>query len=110
MPIDTNQQYCEIATAIIQKQIGILGKDVALKKVAAVRDIVANDEGEVITMYKPAQALESLVEQYKEVSGETAVQFCQNAAQPIITQYPNLTIPTILKSNTTSMENFLSSF
>lgn len=111
---DETQTYCDLATAIIQKQAAIIGQEIAIKKAKSLNNLVLDDEGQVLAVYgKPLKTLELLVMQYSKISGDTAVQFCREAIQPIVRKYPDLDLPKILEVSPVqapTIEQFLQSF
>lgn len=122
---DHLQYYCQLATAIIQKQIEIIGSKIALKKAQNVKNILISPDGEVLRIQgNVLEALENLIKEYADISGETAVNFSQQAIAPLIKSHPDWELPLILKEDyhtfhpqtqiakekTSDMEQFLQSF
>ena len=112
MSKNEKQEYCDLAATIIKKQGEILGIDVAVKRAQKVADITIDNEGNVFSMGdKPQQALEKLIKEYEEISGTTALKFCQESANGYLKNHPDLAIPSILQQTINpSMEYFLQSF
>jgi hypothetical protein len=74
--------YDELMTAIIKKQISIIGEKVALKMATEVIGIKVDNSGNVTGGNKAK--LESLVDKYKEIAGGVAVLFAKKAIKPLL--------------------------
>lgn len=111
---DDQQLYCELATAIIQKQGEIIGLDMAVKKAKNLPQLISDDEGNVLAIYgKPTESLALLVSQYSKMSGNTAITFCKDAITKIVSKHPDIELPDILQirqQSVPTMEEFLQSF
>ncbi len=89
--------YHLLVEEIIKKQATVLGLAVAIRRARNVSGLLINDEGVVQEM--PANipsALESLVEQYKALSGSMGVEFCKEAASSFRREHPEMQLPPIL--------------
>lgn len=89
---ENNQEYAQLITQIIQKQVAILGPDVAILKAQNVEGLKVSKEGEVKEINKePQKALEDLIDQYVGLSG----QIVKSAIKPLLADYPDLEIPSL---------------
>ena len=86
--------YDELMTAIIKKEISIVGREVALRIARSVPGIKVDDDGNVTDGTKAK--LRSLANAYKELSGGIAFVFAKKAIAPILTGKEDL--PEELKS------------
>ena len=75
--------YTRLMSAIIKKEMSIMGKDFALKVARNVPGLVIDDAGNVKSVGTKAQ-LRLLVAQYKSVSGGLAVMFAKKAIEPLL--------------------------
>jgi len=74
--------YSTLMSAIIKKEMSIVGKEFALKVARNVPDVEVDDEGNVSGGNKAR--LHMLVEEYRRVSGGLAVIFARKAIQPFL--------------------------
>jgi len=70
--------YGELMTAIIKKQMAVMGDKVALQKARDVSGIKVDDSGN-ITAGASKEKLSALVDSYKSVAGGVAVMFAKKA-------------------------------
>lgn len=85
--MDENQQYQDLLSDVIAKQIVILGPEIAILKARKVQELEVSDEGEVTNITgDPAKALEKLVDEYVELSG----QIVKSTLGSIFAQYPSI--------------------
>lgn len=85
--METVEQYKKVINEIVSKQTVILGPQIALLKARNVSELSFNDAGEVLEIKgDPNTALQKLIDQYVELSG----QIVKNALQPIFQKYPNV--------------------
>ena len=71
--------YADLMTAIIKKQITIIGAELALKLARSVNGIEVSDAG-VVTTGASKDKLRALLEAYKQVAGEVSVMFAKKAS------------------------------
>ena len=84
-----NEQYSLLISEIIKKQAVILGPEIAMLKARNVPGISLDNDGKVtVTGDNPKDILQSLVDQYVELSG----QIVKNALGSIFAKYPDLNI------------------
>ena len=85
--MDEKEQYKMVITEVIAKQEVILGPQITLLKARSVPEIVISDDGKVTDIQgDPRVALEKLIDQYVELSG----QIVKSALGPIFTKYPSV--------------------
>lgn len=83
--MNEREQYMALMSEVIQKQIVILGPEIAVLKARNVPEITISGEGKVTDIKgDPGQALEKLIDTYVELSG----QIVRNALGSIFTKYP----------------------
>lgn len=83
--------YQEILTAIVQKQMSILGPALALKKARNVKNLLVSEEGIVLSMTGNfEQVLKELINEFASLSGVIAKKFSQEAVEPILVRNPQL--------------------
>lgn len=76
-------------TEIVQKQIAILGPDIALHKAEQVNGLKLDKSGKVLSISGTEQEiLQQLVDKYIELSGEIV----KNILNPVFAKYPNINI------------------
>lgn len=75
--------YAELMTAIIKKQISIIGEKIALQLARKVFGLKVSDDG-TVTAGASKEALADLLEQYKAIAGGVAVMFAKRAIEPIL--------------------------
>ena len=79
--------YKQIFTEIIQKQIVILGPQIAVLKARSVPGLTISDEGVVTSINGNEQdALQRLIDEYVALSGEIV----KNAVNSVFAKYPGL--------------------
>jgi hypothetical protein len=89
--MDENKQYTALISEVIKKQSVILGPEIAILKARSVKDLEVDNNGQVINVgTNPKETLQSLVDQYVELSG----QIVKNALGSIFAKYSNLNINT----------------
>lgn len=83
------QDHKNLLTEIIQKQIVILGPDIALLKARNVPGLVVNDNGEVIEVKGNEQeVVQRLIEEYVNLSGLIV----KKTMEPLLEKYPSINI------------------
>ncbi|HLD11495.1 MAG TPA: hypothetical protein VJB91_01150 [Patescibacteria group bacterium] len=84
------EEYKKLLTDMIQKQIIILGPDIALLKARNVEEVEIDQHGKVTEIHgDPKQALQKLIKSYMELSGLIV----QKTMEPLLQKYPTL-LPT----------------
>jgi len=87
--VDQTQEYTALIGEIIKKQTVILGPQIAIVKARSVPGLIVDDAGNVTSVGgDPKEALQKLVDQYVELSG----QIVKNALASIFAKYPHLGI------------------
>ena len=74
--------YDELMTAVVKKQITIIGEKIALKQAQKVSGIKVDASGNVSGGNKAK--LEALVDKYKEIAGGVAIIFAKKAIKPLL--------------------------
>lgn len=83
----TNEDYKQMLTEIIKKQIVILGPQIAVLKARGVQGLEVTDGGEVTKISGPEQTiLQKLIDEYVALSGEIV----KNAVNSIFEKYPSI--------------------
>ena len=79
--------YKKLLTDIIQKQIVILGPDIALIKARAVPGLEVDQNGSVVGIAgSPAETLRRLIDEYVALSGLIV----KTTMEPLLSKYPEL--------------------
>ena len=82
-------QYKQLMTDVIQKQIVILGPQIALLKARNVQGLALDDLGNVTSvMGEPQELLQKLVSEYVSLSGEIV----KKAMEPLLNKYPSIKV------------------
>lgn len=86
--MDPLEDYKNLLTEIIQKQMDILGPEVAIEKASRVSGFEVSEKGEVlrITANNKEQILQDLVDEYIALSGEIV----KNILGPVLAKYPQI--------------------
>ncbi len=83
----TNEDYKQMLTEIIKKQIVILGPQIAVLKARGVAGLKVSDDGVVTDVAGPEQTvLQQLIDKYVALSGEIV----KNAVNSIFEKYPSI--------------------
>ncbi|MDP3993659.1 MAG: hypothetical protein Q8P75_01615 [bacterium] len=83
----SQEDYKNLITEIIRKQIDILGVDIAVRKANGVSGLKVGDKGEVNSLSgDPQEILQELVQQYVALSGEIV----KNILNPVFAKYPEI--------------------
>ncbi len=83
----TNTDYKQMLTEIIQKQIVILGPQIAVLKARNIPGLKVGDDGVVAEVNGPEQVvLQKLIDEYVALSGEIV----KNAVNSIFAKYPSI--------------------
>ncbi len=81
------EDYKQMLTEIIKKQIVILGPQIAVLKARNVPGLKVSDDGEVIDITEQEQViLQKLIDEYVALSGEIV----RNAVNSIFEKYPSI--------------------
>ena len=79
--------YKKLIAEIIQKQVDILGSDIAVQKAKNVAGLKISDSGEVEDLIGDAPVvLQKLVDEYISLSGEIV----KNILGPVFAKYPDV--------------------
>ncbi len=90
-------EYQELIEQIIQKQSGVLGLPVAVRRACNVQGLQVDELGKVSKMPENInQALADLVGQYKALSGPVGLSNCKQAASEWLNTHPSVVLPPIL--------------
>jgi len=83
----SKDEYKQMLTEIIKKQIVILGPQIAVLKARNIAGLRVSDDGEVIEITGPEQVvLQKLIDEYVALSGEIV----KNAVNSIFEKYPSI--------------------
>ena len=81
------EDYKKLIAEIIQKQIDIIGSDIAVQKAKNVEGLEISDTGEVLGLSgDPPSVLQKLVDEYIALSG----QIVKNVLSPVFAKYPEI--------------------
>lgn len=88
---DTKSHYMQVLTDLIQKQMVMLGPNVALGQARKVAGFVVGEDGQVTDLQAdPQQVLTDVAKQYMALSGQIA----QMTLESIIAKYPDVKLGT----------------
>jgi hypothetical protein len=86
--MNQNDLFSQIAEKIIEQQEAIIGP-IAVEQAKQIHELVLNwPQHQVSVTGDPQQAIDELVEQYKELFGQIAVQVSKEAVANILAQIP----------------------
>lgn len=92
----TKEDYKELLTEVIKKQIVVLGPDVAILKARNVEGLKISEEGDVNEISgDPQKVLQKLIDQYVALSGEIV----KSTVEPLLAKYPALEVPSLKPSS-----------
>ena len=93
-----DELFDQIVAKIIEQQEAIIGP-VAVDQAKLVKELKINwtNQHEVDISGSPQVAIDDLVEQYKILFGQIAVETCKEAVANLLTQLPADQLPTSLK-------------
>lgn len=81
------EEYKNLITEIVRKQMDILGPEMAVRKAGNVAGLSVNEDGSVKTISGDPQAvLQNLVNEYILLSGEIV----KNILGPVFAKYPDI--------------------
>lgn len=88
----SNQDYKQLLTDVIKKQIVILGPDITLSKARNVKGLTVGNDGTVTEVSgNPQEVIQSLIDQFVQLSGLIV----KKTMEPLLMlSQPNPTIPT----------------
>lgn len=93
------QDYKQLLSQVIKKQIVILGPDITLAKARNVQGLVVADDGSVTDITgDPQQITQKLIDQFVMLSGEIV----RKTMEPLLSMNQNQTIPSQPPANTPS--------
>ena len=82
-----HDEYKKLITEIIQKQMVILGPDIALIKARNTPNSTIDGDGKVTGITgAPQESLQSIINEYVSLSGEIV----KKTMEPLMAKYPNL--------------------
>lgn len=85
----SEKEYKELISEIVQKQISILGPDVAMTKAGSIAGLNLDEKGCVKSISGNQQEiLQKLIDQYIELSG----QIVKNVLKPVFAKYPTIQV------------------
>lgn len=85
----SKEEYQTLITEIIQKQIAVLGPDIAIHKAEQAGGLKLDKSGQVLSVTGSEQEiLQRLVDKYIELSGEIV----KNILSPVFAKYPTINI------------------
>lgn len=83
------EEYRKLITEVIQKQIVILGPDIAVMKARNVSGLKVENDGTVSSMEgNPHETLRRLVDEYVDLSGLIV----KKTMEPLLTKYPSIKV------------------
>lgn len=102
----SNQDYKQLLTAVIKKQIVILGPDITLSKARNVRGLIVADDGTVTNVQGQAQEVtQALIDQFVQLSGlivkktmEPLLSLSQNSMSSATPSAPSTPAPEMQQS------------
>lgn len=88
--------YSQVAEKIIEEQEGIIGP-VAIEQARKVPGLKLDWANHQVSLEGDEKTiLEQLVDQYKELFGQTSVEVCKQAVRGLLTNIPQNQIPSVL--------------
>lgn len=94
---DLHEIFDQIAEKIIEQQEAIIGP-IAVERARLVQALKVNwQQHDVDIVGNPQQAIDALIEQYKELFGQIAVQASKDAVASIVSRVPADQLPDSLK-------------
>jgi len=99
------ENFRSIMTAIIQKQMELIGFHLGLSKARNITELSLNDHGTVMTYYgNPNEIITKLLNQYYQLTGEAAYYFSKKAVEQLIKVKPEIALPQSLQNYKPSTE------
>jgi len=91
-----NDEYKKVVTEIVQKQMVILGPDIALMKARNVSGLSIDANGKVLSITGGGkEVLQSVINEYVALSGEIV----RKALEPLLEKYPALAAESLAGGN-----------
>lgn len=88
--MDTNNDYKKILSAVVQKQMAILGPQIALARARSVQGLMVMDDGSVASYAgDPKSLMQNLIDQYVQLSGLIV----KKTMEPFLEGYPKDQLP-----------------
>jgi hypothetical protein len=95
--VDMSSLFDQIAEKIIEQQEAIIGP-IAVEQAKLVTDLKINWQQHLVDISgNPQTAIDELVDQYKELFGQLAVESCKQAVSKLLSQLPANEQPASLK-------------
>jgi hypothetical protein len=92
-----NNIFDQIAEKIIEQQEAIIGP-IAVDQAKLISELKINWQQHLVDVGgNPQKAIDKLVEKYKELFGQLAVESCKQAVDKLLTQLPENQLPSTLK-------------
>jgi len=86
---NSNEDYKKLITEVIQKQVVILGPDIAIMKAKNIKGLVLAEDGAVTAIKgDPQVALKQLIDEYVSLSGLIV----KKAMEPLLQKYPSVRV------------------
>lgn len=86
MQATQGQDYKQLLTDVIKKQIVILGPQITLAKARNVKGLTISEDGTVVEMQgSPQELIQSLIDQFVQLSGEIV----KKTMEPLLSGYPD---------------------
>lgn len=83
------ENYKKLMTEVIQKQVVILGPDIAIMKARNVSDLTIADDGSVTEIKgDPRASLQKLIDEYVALSGLIV----KKTMEPLLQKYPSVKV------------------
>jgi len=82
----TNEEYKQLLTDVIKKQIVILGPGITLAKARNVKGLTVADDGTVTAVEgHPQELIQNLIDQFVQLSGLIV----KKTMEPLLSEYPD---------------------
>jgi len=95
--LDTMDIFAQLVEKIISEQESIIGP-IAVEQAQRVPGLKVNySKHEISFEGDKSQAIEKLIEIYKELFGQASVEVCKEAVRSIISQIPSDQVPPLLR-------------
>lgn len=91
-----NDIYEQAAEKIIKEQEAIIGP-LALEQARRVQGLEVDSESHVKLSGDKKTSVERLVEQYRQIFGQTSVEVCKDAASMYLSKLPTNEVPSLLR-------------
>lgn len=102
MNIQNPQEYKQLLSEVIKKQIIILGPDITLAKARNVQGLVVADDGTVTDISgDPQQITQKLIDQFVQLSGEIV----KKTMEPLLTLNEQTPLPQPLQQTAPVQQN-----